>query len=213
MASLQKSVAVVVTSHRAVRVGPSIGAFVETLLQPAARAASIALPMVDVKSFGLPVFSEAMPPKMMAMKGIEFEQEASRAWAEEMASHDGYVFIVNEYNYGMSGATKNAIDYLWAGFVGKPVMIVSYGGKGGQNASDQVSAVLSGMGLQVVEPKVHLAWAGGLGPDAMSAVVEGKVGESSRKEWMSTLSEETLEAFKALEKKLNREEDHDANAS
>lgn len=211
MTSLQKSVALVVTSHRAVRVGPSIGTFVGTLLQPAARVANITLKTVDVKSFNLPVFNEALPPKMMASKGIEFEQEASKAkaWAKEMSSHDAYIFLVNEYNYGMSGATKNAIDYLWTGFVQKPVMIVSYGGTGGQNASEQVSIVLSGMGLQVVEPKVHLAFAGGLGPDMFSAVFEGKLGESSQKEWTSKLSNETLDAFKALENELKKE-DHDA---
>lgn len=114
-------------------------------------------------------------------KGFVFAQPASLAWTAEIARHDAYIFIINEYRYGMSGSTKNAIDYLYHNFVGKSVMSASYGGAGGNKAQEQARSVLSGMGLKVVEKKVELAWTmpeGGsfLGPDAVKAVLEGGLG-------------------------------------
>jgi NAD(P)H-dependent FMN reductase len=65
------------------------------------------------------------------------------AWSEEIEKYDGYVLLANEYNFGMSGATKNAIDYLYNAWIGKPILIVSYGIGGGTNASDQLKTVVS----------------------------------------------------------------------
>lgn len=72
----------------------------ETVLEPAAKDGNVNLKTVDVKTFNLPVFSESLISKDMAMQGIEYEIEVPRAWAKEMASHDGYIFLVNEYNFG-----------------------------------------------------------------------------------------------------------------
>ncbi|KAF3769275.1 hypothetical protein M406DRAFT_52414 [Cryphonectria parasitica EP155] len=213
MTSKAKSVALVVTSHRALRIGPSVGAVIQKIIQPAASTANITLKTLDVKSFHLPIFSGPAPPKFMAAKGVQFEEEAARAWADEMASHDGYIFVINEYNYGMSGATKNAVDFLWAGFTGKPVMIVSYGGAGGRLANQQLSAVLAGMELKVVEKKIELTWSGGRGPDALLAVTEGKLGEKSVEEWLSTRATDVLEAFAGLESKLREDAPPQVQAS
>jgi NAD(P)H-dependent FMN reductase len=201
MAATVKNVAVVVTSTRGIRVGPNVASLVSTFLEPSAKAANIKLKTVDLKSFNLPVFSEAVIPKMIQPGGPQFEQEASKAWAGEMSSHDGYVFVLNEYNYGMSGAAKNAIDYLMNGFTGKPAVLVSYGVQGGNMASDQAKGVLSGMGLTVIEPRPRLAFVGGLGQDTMLAVTEGKVGDDTRKEWGGHRAE-ILEAFEKLSEHL-----------
>lgn len=109
----------------------------------------------------------------MASKGVLYEDAAPRAWAAEMASLDGYIFVAAEYN-GMPGSTKNAIDFLYGGFVEKPVAVVSYGVQGGSFANEQTRAVLARMALTAGEPAVELAFAGGLGPDAILSINEGK---------------------------------------
>ncbi|KAG8157804.1 hypothetical protein KVR01_012466 [Diaporthe batatas] len=202
MAAAIKSVAVVVTSTRGVRVGPNVASLISKVLEPSAKAADINLKTVDLKSFNLPVFSEAAIPKMVAPGGAQFEQETSKVWADEMNSHDGYVFVLNEYNYGMSGAAKNAIDYLMNGFTGKPTMLVSYGVEGGILANDQAKGVLSAMGLTVVEPRPKLAFFGGRGPEGMLAVLEGKIGDDTRKDWSEGHRDEILEAFEKLGEQL-----------
>lgn len=202
MAAIAKNVAIVVTSTRGVRVGPSVASIVSTVLEPSAKAANVNLRTVDLKSFNLPVFNESMPPMMIKPGGAQFEHETSKAWADEMASHDGYIFILNEYNYGMSGAAKNAIDYLMNGFTGKPVVLVSYGVQGGNLANDQAKGVLSAMGLTVIEPRPTLGFFGGRGPEGMLAVTQGKVGDDTRKDWSEGHRAEFLEAFEKLSEQL-----------
>lgn len=202
MSALAKNVAVVVTSTRGNRVGPNVASLVSTVLAPSAKAANVNLKTVDLKSFNLPVFSESVIPKMIQPGGPQFEQEASRAWADEMSSHDGYIFVLNEYNYSMSGAAKNAIDYLMNGFTGKPVVLVSYGVGGGNLANDQAKDILSRMGLTVIEPRPTLGFFGGYGPDLMLAVGEGKVGDDTRKDWSEGRKAELLEAFEKLNEQL-----------
>ncbi|KAI3392467.1 hypothetical protein diail_5683 [Diaporthe ilicicola] len=202
MSVAAKSVALVVTSNRQIRIGPAVGSIVSTVLEPSASTANINLKTVDLKSFNLPVYNESMPPMMIKPGGPQFEHETSRAWADEMSSHDGYIFVMNEYNYGISGATKNAIDYLMHGFTGKPVIIVSYGVKGGSEANDQAKGVLSAMGLTVIEPRPKLGFFGGRGPEGMLAVTEGKIGDETRKEWSEGHRAEILEAFEKLGARL-----------
>lgn len=202
MSAIIKNVAVVVTSTRGIRVGPSVASLVSTVLEPSAKAANINLKTVDLKSFNLPVFNESMPPMMIKPGGAQFEHETSRAWADEMTSHDGYIFILNEYNYSMSGAAKNAIDYLMNGFTGKPVVLVSYGVGGGKLANDQAKGVLSAMGLTVIEPRPALGFFGGRGPEGMLAVTEGKIGDDTRKDWSEGHRAEILEAFEKLGEQL-----------
>lgn len=206
MGSVSKTIGIIVTSHRAVRVGPAVGSLVHELLQPAAQAANIDLQTVQVKSFNLPVYEGPIPSKLMAQRGIQYEEEGPRAWAETMASLDGYIFVINEY-CGMSGATKNALDYLYAGFVGKPAMVVSYGGMGGGFANEQVRGTLARMGVPVVEPPVELAFKGGLGPDMFLSVNEGKVGDETRALWTGEKKGDLVMAFGALEGEVKREKE------
>lgn len=202
MSAIAKNVAVVVTSTRGIRVGPNVASLVSTVLEHSANAANVNLKTVDLKSFNLPVFSESMPPMMVKPGGPQFEQEASRAWADEMSSHDGYIFVLNEYNYSISGAAKNAIDYLMNGFTGKPVVLVSYGVQGGNLANDQAKGILSRMGLTVIEPRPTLGFFGGRGPDMMLAIGEGKIGDDTRKDWSEGRKAELLEAFEKLNEQL-----------
>lgn len=202
MSVAAKNVALVVTSTRGVRVGPNVASLVSTVLEPSAKAANINLKTVDLKSFNLPVYSESLPPMMIKPGGPQFEQDTSRAWADEMSSHDGYIFILNEYNYGMSGGAKNAVDYLMNGFTGKPVALISYGMQGGNLANDQAKGVLSRMGLTVVEPRPTLGFFGGRGPEGIMAVMEGKIGEETRRDWSERHRSEILEAFERLGEQL-----------
>ncbi|TNF28632.1 MAG: NAD(P)H-dependent oxidoreductase [Deltaproteobacteria bacterium] len=81
---------------------------------------------------------------------------------------DGVLIAVPEYNYGIPGPLKNAID--WASrpayaspFAGKPVAILgaSAGGSGAVRAQGQLKQVLLGMGSQVFAwPEVAVTFAG-----------------------------------------------------
>ena len=53
---------------------------------------------------------------------------------------------------------KNAIDYLFNEWRGKPAMIVSYGGHGGEKAAGQLRQVLQGVRMSVAETMPALSF-------------------------------------------------------
>ncbi|KAI1505907.1 flavoprotein-like protein [Biscogniauxia marginata] len=179
-----KSVAVITMSTRAVRVGPAIADFVRGIIEKPLGEAGITTTPVDVVKFNLPVYNEAVVPAMVPEQA-SFQHQHSKAWSAEIAKYDGYVLVIPEYNYGVAGGTKNAIDYLVNEWKGKPAAIVSYGVQGGKTANEQVKGSLTGVGLKVCETRPTLAFAGGPGPgpEVIAAISEGKIGPESKKQW------------------------------
>ncbi|KAI0457868.1 NADPH-dependent FMN reductase [Xylaria acuta] len=182
-----KSVALITMSLRPARVGAKVAALVQPYLEKALAPSDIKLAPVDVKDFNLPIFNENLAPAMVP-QFAQFQHEHSKAWSAEIAKHDGYVIVIPEYNYGVAGGTKNAIDYLLNEWKGKPLTIVSYGAQGGSKASQQAKEILGGMGLRVTETRPQLAFA-----DAMAEMgdilSEGKVSPESKAKWEGQSSE------------------------
>lgn len=174
-------IALISTSARQPRIGPAVAELIQTLLTPS--LADGTLTIVDVFDFHLPVYDEiGLVPASVPARG-QFQNAHSIAWSNEIAKYDAYIVLGNEYNSGMSGATKNAIDYLYNEWIGKPVLIVSYGIMGGKNASEQLKTVLTGMKLRVVETRPQLAFAGAVaGPELWSAIA-GQLGELTKTAW------------------------------
>jgi chromate reductase, NAD(P)H dehydrogenase (quinone) len=87
------------------------------------------------------------------------------AFRKAIAAADGLVIVSPEYNYGMSGVLKNALD--WASrpayksvLLGKPVLIIgnSPGPFGGVRALPQVRQTISGtLARVVVRPDIAIA--------------------------------------------------------
>lgn len=196
--SSPKSVAVITMSTRAVRVGPEVAAVVKEIIEKDAEAISgIALEPVDLASFKLPVFDEPVIPAMVPEKA-SFTHEHSKAWSAPIAKHDAYVLVIPEYNYGVAGATKNAIDYLKNEWDKKPALVVSYGIQGGKTASEQVHYTLDKMGLRVTATRPNLVFFGHHGPELYSAMLQGKLGEETRKQWTTEESATILKGFGEL---------------
>ncbi|KAJ0382131.1 hypothetical protein COL922a_013172 [Colletotrichum nupharicola] len=195
-----KKVAVITTSTRKVRIGPKVAEIVKNTISQDASTNKIDLALVEVAKFNLPVYDEvALPAQVPAV--AKFEHAHSIAWSEEIAKYDGYILVVPEYNYGMAGGTKNAIDYLYNEWIGKPAAVVSYGIAGGNRASEQVKGTLEGMKLRVAATRPALSFAGGAGSDLVAAI-KGEVGEDSRKDWEAK-SEDILKAFGELKQLLS----------
>lgn len=202
--SSPKSVAIITFSTRTPRIGPEVSSIVKEVISGPAASSNLNLSPVDLKDFNLPVFDEAVVPAAIPAMGT-FQHAHSIAWSKEIARHDAYVLVIPEYNYGMSGGTKNAVDYLKNEWNGKPVVIVSYGIKGGTTASEQLAHTLSNMGLRVAATRPALAFAGGPGDEMNGAVFKGVVGPESRKEWVEKKGEDILKAFGELKDLLEKE--------
>lgn len=81
--------------------------------------------LIDLKDYKLP---------FLGVEASAEEAAAIGAWSEKMASMDGYVFVTPEYNRVVSGAFKNALDFLQPELHNKAVGYVAYGGIGGLSA-------------------------------------------------------------------------------
>jgi len=62
-----------------------------------------------------------------------------------------------EYNHGIPGALKNAIDFLFAEWNHKAAGFVSYGGAGGARAVEQLRLVLAEVHVATVRAQVLLS--------------------------------------------------------
>ena len=110
--------------------------------------------LVDLADFALPHLDEAVP----ASRG-QYENEHTRAWADKIASFDGFVFVTPEYNHSTSGALKNAIDFIYGEWNNKAAGLVSYGVHGGVRAAEHLRLVLGELQIADVRQQVSFAFA------------------------------------------------------
>lgn|GEM_PF-1348720 len=90
--------------------------------------------LIYLIDFDLPVFSDAALP---ATLDKTCDDERVQRFSDELDACDGNVFITAEYNHGIPGAFKNAIDHVGPELFGKPLAFVSYGAAGGVRAVEQ----------------------------------------------------------------------------
>ncbi|CAM3626762.1 NADPH-dependent FMN reductase [Occultella aeris] len=144
-------IAVVAGSTRTHRRGKAVA---DWALQTARQVApeGVAVELIDVADFDLPVLDEPAPGAW----GI-YAHEHTKRWSEAIASYDGYVFVTPEYNHGVPGPLKNAVDYLYTEWNHKAAGFVSYGVNGGVRAVEQLRQVAAELKLADVAAQVALS--------------------------------------------------------
>lgn len=188
---MSSSIAIITTSTCTPRIRAQVS-FLYSILSPLSSSTGYTLSQVDLATFSLPIYNETAIPTMIGQGGPPFSHPESIAWSSKIAKHAGYVVVIPEYNYSKAGATKNAVDYLVYEWKGKPVMVVSYGIRGGGSlARDQLRGVLEKVGLRVVGRKVELGFStknveekSGMPRDLVGAMLKGELGESTEGEWI-----------------------------
>jgi NAD(P)H-dependent FMN reductase len=108
--------------------------------------------IVDIKDFELPLLDEAMPPMMG-----QYSQPHTKKWAAKIASFDGFVFVTPEYDHGIPGALKNAIDYLFNEWNNKAAGFIGYGSAGGSRAIESLRLVMGEVKVADVRTAVLLS--------------------------------------------------------
>ncbi len=107
--------------------------------------------VVDIADFHLPVWDEVAPPRFQ-----RYEGQAAKDWAATIDRFDGFVFVAAEYNHSITGALKNALDYLSLEFHDKAAGIVSYGSMGGTRAAEHLRGILSELQVAHVRNQVTM---------------------------------------------------------
>ncbi|TLF93597.1 NAD(P)H-dependent oxidoreductase [Nocardia cyriacigeorgica] len=143
------TIGIILGSTRPNRNGPQIA---QWALDTATRRGDISVELIDLRDHPLPHFDEPAPP----MFGPS-PHEHTRAWAERIAPFDGYLIVTPEYNGGVPGVLKNAIDHLCAEWANKAVGFVSYGVNGGARAVVQLRTVCGTLGMADVGHQVTIS--------------------------------------------------------
>lgn len=108
--------------------------------------------LVDIADFNLPLLDEPVPPSMG-----QYSKDHTKRWAEKIATFDAFVFVTPEYNHGISGALKNAIDFLFAEWNNKSAGFVSYGSAYGVRAVEHLRGVCGEIKIADVRTQVMLS--------------------------------------------------------
>src|SRR3989440_11944594 len=132
---LMLRIAIIIGSTRPGRNGEAVGKWVYEIAQ---KRSDAEFELVDIKDFNLPLLDEPMPPIMG-----QYSKPHTKGWAAKIGSFDGYVFVTPEYNHGVPGALKNAIDFLFREWNDNAAGFVGYGGAVGGRAVEQLRLVLA----------------------------------------------------------------------
>ena len=158
-------VGVIVGSQRVVRIGPEVANFVLDTIKisgpqvssDTARRPEITFDLVDLAAQELPFFDEPGIPAQ-TKSPEDYKHEHTRSWSRRIAALDAFAFVSAQRNWGIPAELKNAIDYLFHEWKGKPAMIVTYGGHGGNQCAAQLQTVLGSIGMHVVNKMVNMSF-------------------------------------------------------
>lgn len=93
--------------------------------------------LVDLKDWPLPMDDEPGVPH-----AGDYAFGHTLAWSRKIDAAPAFIFVTPQYNWGYPAALKNALDHLYREWAGKPAMIVTYGGHGGESCGEQLAQVL-----------------------------------------------------------------------
>jgi len=141
-------VAVVIGSTRPGRISPGIARWVRDVVQ---EHSSLRYELLDLAEVNLPLLDEPL----MAALG-QYQHEHTRAWSRTVSSFGGFVFVFPQYNWGYPAALKNALDFLYAEWSGKPASYVTYGTRGGNRGARQIREVLAGLHMRELDGHLEL---------------------------------------------------------
>lgn len=109
--------------------------------------------LVDLRDWPLPFYDEPVSPA--SNKG-NYANEAGKKWAAKVGEADGYIMVTPEYNHGYPAVLKNAIDWVFPEWKGKPVGFVGFGNAGGARAIEQLRQVVIELQMVPIRNAVHI---------------------------------------------------------
>jgi NAD(P)H-dependent FMN reductase len=139
-------IGIIIGSTRPGRVGDQVAKWVH---EQAAARDDADFELVDLADFALPHLDEALP----ASTG-QYANAHTKAWADKIASFDGFVFVTPEYNHSTSGSLKNAIDFIYAEWNDKAAGVVSYGFSMGLRAAEHLRLIMGELQIADVRQQV-----------------------------------------------------------
>ena len=143
------NIGIILGSTRPNRNGEQVARWV---LDIASRRTDAEFVLLGLRDYPLPHLDEPMPPSLG-----RYQNEHTSQWADTIASFDGFVIVTPEYNHGIPGVLKNALDFLYAEWNNKAVGYVSYGAQSGVRSVEQLRLVAGELQMADVRQQVALS--------------------------------------------------------
>jgi NAD(P)H-dependent FMN reductase len=142
-------IAVIIGSTRPARICPGIARW---SLRALGEGSRLSYELVDLAEVSLPFLDE---PHKAALS--DYRHEHTKAWSRTISGYGGFVFVFPQYNWGYPAPLKNALDFLYYEWHGKPATSVTYGTRGGGKAADQLRQVFGGLHMRPLDCRVEVA--------------------------------------------------------
>jgi NAD(P)H-dependent FMN reductase len=108
--------------------------------------------ILDLAEINMPFLDEPNHPRLR-----QYVHQHTRDWSAKIDAADAFIIVTPEYNFGFTGVFKNALDYLYHEWKGKPVGFVSYGGiAGGTRSAQLMKPVLVALSMMPVYEAVTI---------------------------------------------------------
>lgn len=149
-------IATVTCSVRAPRLNPFISQYVRDTISPS--PTGIALDIIDLQDQALLLCDEPEIPSHLPPDDPtpHYRNEHTRRWSDTVRGYDAFIFVTPQYNWSIPASLKNALDYLFYEWKGKPTAVVTYGGKGGGKAAHHLRQILTGLQMRVAKSTAQL---------------------------------------------------------
>lgn len=151
-------IGIVTCSTRSTRVNPYITQYIcDTLKKDLPDGTT--LHTIDLEAQSLPLYDEPAIPAGLP-KGNptpHYQREHTRNWSAVVRGYDAFIFVTPQYNWSVPASLKNALDFLYHEWTGKPAAVVSYGSRGGGRAAAHLQQILTGLKMKVTSITVPLA--------------------------------------------------------
>jgi len=112
--------------------------------------------LLDLRDYPLPFFDESNSPEGLQRN---YTNEVARKWSTKIDAMDGFIIVTPEYNHGIPGVLKNALDWLYLEWNKKPVGFVSYapGAVGGARGIEQLRQNVIELQMAPMREALHIS--------------------------------------------------------
>lgn len=146
-------IGVILGSIRGIRRGGRVAKWLMPQLEKIGGAEYV---LLDLRDYPLPFFDEDNSPEGL---GRNYNNEIAQKWSAKVDEMDGFIIITSEYNHGIPGVLKNALDWLYSEWNKKPVGFVSYapGAVGGARGIEQLRQNVIELQMAPMREALHIS--------------------------------------------------------
>lgn len=124
------------------------------IVEEAKKKEGVDVELLDLRDYPFPFYNEPTSPAMV--KDGAYPNDIVRKWAAKIREADAFIVIAPEYNHGIPGVLKNALDSVYAEWNNKPIGFVAHGSVGGARSVEQLRGVVVELQMAPIRNAVHI---------------------------------------------------------